>query len=136
MSCLYHFQDRVELTFVVNVTVHSSTGSSQLVLITIHEMNSEVAKKVAIGASGTPFTFNVDAPELWTPDTPNLYNITVRLGSDIIRSYTGFRSVSRGVVGGVQRPLLNGEFIFPFGTLDQGKFLYLKHISGVVLIRS
>ena len=35
-------------------------------------------------------------------------------------SYTGFRTVSRGVVDGIERPLLNGEFIFFFGTLDQG----------------
>jgi hypothetical protein len=38
----------------------------------------------------------------------------------MIQSYTGFRTVSRGVIGGVQRPLLNGKFIFPFGPLDQG----------------
>jgi hypothetical protein len=42
------------------------------------------------------------------------------LGSDTIQSYTGFRTISTGVVNGVQRPLLNGEFIFQFGTLDQG----------------
>jgi hypothetical protein len=42
------------------------------------------------------------------------------MGNDEIRSYTGFRTISRGVLGGIQRPLLNGEFIFQFGTLDQG----------------
>jgi hypothetical protein len=49
-----------------------------------------------------------------------LYNITIKFGGDLIQSYTGFRTVSRGVIGGVQRPLLNGKFIFPFGPLDQG----------------
>lgn len=42
------------------------------------------------------------------------------MGSDTIQSYTGFRTVSRGAISGIQRPLLNGQFIFPFGTLDQG----------------
>ena len=42
------------------------------------------------------------------------------MGSDKFTSYTGFRTISRGVVDGIQRPLLNGEFIFFFGTLDQG----------------
>lgn len=46
--------------------------------------------------------------------------MTIKFGSDTIQSYTGFRTISRGVIGGVQRPLLNGEFIFPFGPLDQG----------------
>jgi hypothetical protein len=37
-----------------------------------------------------------------------------------VESYVGFRTISRGVVDGIERPLLNGEFIFMFGTLDQG----------------
>ena len=42
------------------------------------------------------------------------------MGSDAIISYTGFRTISKGIIDGVVRPLLNGEFIFMFGTLDQG----------------
>jgi hypothetical protein len=57
---------------------------------------------------------------MWAPSTPVLYNIAVKMGNDIIKSYTGFRTISRAVIDGVQRPLLNGEFMFQFGTLDQG----------------
>lgn len=42
------------------------------------------------------------------------------MGSDLVSSYTGFRTVSSARVNGVQRPLLNGQFVFQFGTLDQG----------------
>lgn len=42
------------------------------------------------------------------------------MGDDEVTSYTGFRTISKGTVDGVTRPLLNGEFIFMFGTLDQG----------------
>ena len=42
------------------------------------------------------------------------------MGSDEVSSYTGFRTISKGKVDGIVRPLLNGEFIFQFGTLDQG----------------
>ena len=42
------------------------------------------------------------------------------MGQDAVTSYTGFRTVSKGSVNGVTRPLLNGEFVFLFGTLDQG----------------
>lgn len=67
-----------------------------------------------------PFLFSVSSPKLWSPDTPNLYDVTVTMGTDEITSYTGFRSVTKGSVDGVTRPLLNGEFVFLFGTLDQG----------------
>lgn len=42
------------------------------------------------------------------------------MGSDVVSSYTGFRTISKGTVDGIVRPLLNGKFIFQFGTLDQG----------------
>lgn len=100
--------------------MHSSTNSSTAVNITIYQPHSKEIKATGGGTSGAPFTFNVADPDLWHPDTPNLYNMTIKFGSDTIQSYTGFRTISRGVIGGVQRPLLNGKFIFPFGPLDQG----------------
>lgn len=72
------------------------------------------------GTSGDSFDLSVDSPDLWSPDSPTLYNITVRLGDDVVESYTGFRTITTGIVDGVRRPLLNGEFVFQFGTLDQG----------------
>lgn len=42
------------------------------------------------------------------------------MGKDKITSYTGFRTIAKGEVNGVVRPVLNGESIFMFGTLDQG----------------
>lgn len=72
------------------------------------------------GTCGSTISFKVDSPKLWTPDTPNLYDISIKLEEDEIASYTGFRSISREAVNGVQRIMLNGEAIFPFGTLDQG----------------
>ena len=66
------------------------------------------------------FSFTVDSPGLWSPDSPTLYDVSIKVGQDVIKSYTGFRTISRGVIDGIERPLLNGEFIFFFGTLDQG----------------
>jgi hypothetical protein len=108
-------------SWVVNVTVHSSTGSPSPVEVIIYEggSNSTVVTSQN-GNSDEPFQFAVSSPKLWSPDSPNLYNITVKLGSDKISSYTGFRTISKGKVDGIVRPLLNGEFIFQFGTLDQG----------------
>lgn len=72
------------------------------------------------GPSNQPFQFNVASPKLWSPNAPNLYNVTVTMGKDQVQSYMGFRTISKGTVNGVVRPLLNNEFIFMFGTLDQG----------------
>jgi beta-galactosidase/beta-glucuronidase len=88
------------------------------VQVTVHENGNVVATHS--GPSNQPFQFNVDSPKLWSPSTPNLYNVTVKMGKDVVQSYTGFRTISKGTVDGVVRPLLNGEFIFMFGTLDQG----------------
>ncbi|KAF2027327.1 glycoside hydrolase [Setomelanomma holmii] len=88
--------------------------------VSVYEQNSASSKAVASGNSGATFTFTVNNPKLWSPDSPTLYDIAINFGDDQIQSYAGFRTVSRGVVGGVQRPLLNGDFIFPFGPLDQG----------------
>lgn len=88
--------------------------------VTIYESGLENAIATYNGASDSPFQFNVSSPSLWSPDSPTLYNMSVRFGSDQVRSYTGFRTISKSMVNGVVRPLLNGEIIFMFGTLDQG----------------
>lgn len=86
----------------------------------MYEPDSTDVKATATGTANSAFQFTVDSPDLWSPSSPTLYNITVKVGSDTIQSYTGFRTVSRGIIDGIERPLLNGEFVFWFGTLDQG----------------
>lgn len=102
----------------VNVTVYSATGNATSVEVTVYDGKDKAVSHTA--KSDHPFVFNVDGPKLWSPDSPNLYNVTVRLGDDEVQSYTGFRTISKGKVDGIVRPLLNGEFVFMFGTLDQG----------------
>ncbi|GFF33547.1 beta-galactosidase [Aspergillus udagawae] len=104
----------------VNVTAVSASGGSTPVDITIFDGASD--KKVAShkGTSDQPFSFKVESPKLWSPDSPTLYNISVKMGGDEVKSYTGFRTISKGTVNGILRPLINGEFTFVFGTLDQG----------------
>lgn len=103
----------------VNVTVHTSNSNvTNNVKVTVHENGNVVATHS--GPSNQPFQFNVDSPKLWHPNSPNLYDVTVQMGKDQVQSYTGFRTISKGTINGVVRPLLNGEFIYMFGTLDQG----------------
>ncbi|RGP76689.1 hypothetical protein FLONG3_5129 [Fusarium longipes] len=107
-------------SFAVVVTVHTSVKSSKPVQVTIEgEDGTNIASHN--GTSDQEFSFTAKSPKLWWPDSPTLYNLTVTLdGGDEVHSYTGFRTISKGRVENVTRPLLNGEFVFQFGTLDQG----------------
>ena len=78
----------------------------------------------ATAKAGGPFATllaNVDAPRLWHPDSPNLYDVTFELRRgdvvvDRVQSYFGFRSVSAEG----ERILLNGRPIYLKTVLDQG----------------
>ena len=79
---------------------------------------AEVAK--ASGMTGQVISFAVDSPNLWSPENPYLYNVIATLGKDSIKSYTGFRTISKATdSAGVWRPLLNGKYTFLWGPLDQ-----------------
>lgn len=78
------------------------------------------------GAANAPFYLPIPAPRLWSPETPFLYGLKLKLTDkrgkvvDEVSSYFGMRSVELRKVDGVMRPTLNGEFVFHIGLLDQG----------------
>ena len=72
----------------------------------------------ASGASGHHFTLDAPGVKLWGPNDPALYRVSVQLGDDEVMTYTGFRTIGKGLVDGVTRPLLNGEFFFAIGPLE------------------
>jgi beta-galactosidase/beta-glucuronidase len=55
-------------------------------------------------------------PRPWSPDDPFLYDVELRLGDDVVRSYTGFRTIERRG----RELLLNREPLRVRGVLDQG----------------
>ncbi|WP_430501434.1 AbfB domain-containing protein [Micromonospora trifolii] len=82
-----------------------------------------------VGSATGGFTdFSVPVPNArrWSPDDPFLYNLRVTLRSatgatvDRTTHYFGMREITTGLVNGVLRPKLNGQFVFQVGTLDQG----------------
>lgn len=120
-----------KLISLVVGTVHTSTGIPSPVEVSILDhMGATVA--IHNATSDMEFTLKNAVPrqklKLWSPSSPFLYNLTVTLkrnsesdsDPDVVSSYTGFRTISSGTIKGVRRPLLNGEFVFQFGTLDQG----------------
>ncbi len=58
---------------------------------------------------------------LWSPEAPNLYDVTVTLGDDTVKSYFAMRTVGTGIdAAGHPCLLLNGQPYFHHGVLDQG----------------
>jgi hypothetical protein len=77
------------------------------------------------GRPGQAFALDVSHPRVWTPWSPYLYGLRLRLvvggrTIDEVNSYFGMRSIAVGRVAGAMRILLNGQFVFETGVLDQG----------------
>lgn len=102
----------------------SSNESGLKVSAVANDGSSDVAK--AEGTTNNTFYLPIKEPHLWSPDNPFLYDLKLQLKDrkgkivDQIDSYFGMRSVTIGKVDGVNRPLLNGKFLFQIGLLDQG----------------
>ncbi len=68
--------------------------------------------------TGENFRIEVESPEVWTPENPKLYDITVKSGKDSVDTYFALRTVR--VVG--NKIMLNEKPYFFNGLLDQGYF--------------
>jgi autotransporter-associated beta strand protein len=74
---------------------------------------------------GNSLYLNIPSPKLWSPTNPYLYNLEVTLTSnsvpvDSVASYFGMRKITIGTNNGFVKILLNNQFTFEFGPLDQG----------------
>ncbi|GAB1415390.1 hypothetical protein MASR2M117_07960 [Paludibacter sp.] len=63
--------------------------------------------------------------KLWSPDSPFLYDMKVYVVNgttvvDSISTYFGMRKISKQMVDGYPKMMLNNEFLFHMGPLDQG----------------
>lgn len=108
---------------VVSTEVKSSQDGDQ-VRITAFKDNQKIAEQtVPVNSEGA---LNIDNPVLWSPSNPVLYDLkfaVLRKGKiiDTVASYFAMRKISMGKDNnGIQRMLLNNEFVFQYGPLDQG----------------
>ncbi|KIW00152.1 uncharacterized protein PV09_08328, partial [Verruconis gallopava] len=104
----------------LNLSVSVTGSKHSSVEVAVFERGTHIPLATHKATAASPISFKVKSVKTWSPNIPNLYDVIITMGQDIVHSYTGFRTIESKNVHGVQRISLNGDIIFPFGTLDQG----------------
>ena len=108
----------------LTVATGSLAAAGQTVEAAVLDGEQEVAR--GSGVPGLPISIAIPQAKLWWPETPFLYDLSITLKQDgklvdAVGSYFGMRKISIGPdQKGITRILLNNEFIFQNGLLDQG----------------
>ena len=107
----------------LRLTVNSPVTDGVTVSVTVN--SNGVPLGTDTGAPNSELNISITNPALWSPDHPFLYDLkisTLQGGEvkDTVTSYFGMRKISVGTVGGIKKMLLNNQFLFQIGPLDQG----------------
>jgi hypothetical protein len=107
----------------VRVTVNAAGAEGAKVSVVAREGDKQVG--AAEGKAGESLVVKLDNPKLWSPETPHLYDLEVKLAqngaTDQVASYFGMRKIEvKKDDAGVNRLFLNGKAVFQLGPLDQG----------------
>ena len=84
----------------VEVTVQNESNSDQKAVVAVDNLQHKPITLKAGECKAVTFSFGIDNPTLWSPDTPHLYETTVEIYSDLgpLMAHTavpfGIRSVS------------------------------------------
>jgi hypothetical protein len=112
-------------TSTLRLTARTSGDTAGLTVEAVAFDGDRVVGRVT-GAPDTELRVPVPRARLWSPDTPFLYDLKVRLlrghrPVDAVGSYFGMREIgmARGTDGKL-RMTLNGRILFHMSTLDQG----------------
>lgn len=87
--------------------------------------NGNIAAEATV-KTGEKARLSIANPETWSPDKPTLYDLKFQVKRkgkviDEASSYFAFRKISmQKDKEGIQRMMLNNEFVFQYGPLDQG----------------
>ena len=89
--------------------------------------DGEVTVKTPSGELSLPLIdgkalIKLENPRLWSPESPYLYEFTVKSEKDLVRSYFAIRTLTVEEFNGVKRLCLNGKPYFFHALLDQGYF--------------
>ncbi|HKA01793.1 MAG TPA: glycoside hydrolase family 2 TIM barrel-domain containing protein [Candidatus Solibacter sp.] len=102
----------------LHLTVHTASPAE---FTATAKLRGKTVGRIA-GKTNAELRLPLDTTELWSPDSPTLYDLDVKLKSgDEVKSYFGMRSVEkRADAAGHPRIFLNHKPLFLIGPLDQG----------------
>jgi beta-galactosidase len=102
----------------VAIEVEHNGAEDAEVVVTALQGEREIAGTRSTAGS---IQLSIPNPMLWSPGSPYLYNLDIKVGDDVVRSYLGVRETGiEKDEDGHLRFTLNGKTIFHWGTLDQG----------------
>lgn len=113
--------DSSSLRILVDV---EESQPGDVVTVDIHDGATKVAGQKTTPGQASSIT--IDNPKLWSPSNPFLYKLNVSVSRkgkiiDKVESYAAVRKSSVAAdANGIKRMLLNNEFLFQYGPLDQG----------------
>jgi len=113
--------DKQNLAVTVRV---QNPGTTDQIRISAWNGKTKISEKEV--SAGQTVNLPITNPQLWSPENPFLYDLRVaiiRRGKvlDEVKSYFAMRKISMAPdANGVQRMLLNNQFVFQYGPLDQG----------------
>jgi beta-galactosidase/beta-glucuronidase len=106
----------------ISVQLENKQPNDQL-RITAWDGTNKVAEKTI---NGNETELQISNQKLWSPENPFLYNLKLSVLRkdkviDEVNSYFAMRKISMAPDNnGIQRMLLNNQFVFQYGPLDQG----------------
>ena len=109
--------------YISKIKITSSTDK-----VKIRVLGGEIHKKITLDSGevfefdGENFDFCPAKRNLWSPESPYLYNFTLECGDDKVESYFALREIGVSEVNGIPRLTLNGKPYLFNGLLDQGYY--------------
>lgn len=111
-----------------SATIHAECKGNAIpygIVVSVWDGKTIVARTG--GRIGRQVRLTLPKPKLWSPDSPHLYKLEIKLEDgygkdvDLVQSYFGMRKISLGEdASGIKRLFLNNRPLFQFGPLDQG----------------
>ncbi|SIT02732.1 glycoside hydrolase family 2 protein [Belliella pelovolcani] len=123
ISSLKNTPDFDKKTIEVLAIISSESVADKVVVKALDE--GMLVAETAV-TPGEKAELKIQNPKQWSPKDPFLYDIEISLMQgdqelDKVYSYAALRKISQEVdENGIQRMMLNGEFLFQYGPLDQG----------------
>ncbi len=112
--------DKELLSVTVDMQWHDMLNESEVSTVSAKVYYQDQLVK-QIKSSDLRFDIQLSEVKLWSPEQPNLYDLVIETGEDVIKSYFAMRKISvKPDANHIMRIYLNNKIYFQRGVLDQG----------------